>query len=475
MTATDSGSIDIDDASLYAVIHDSSTLNPESKDRYTRSLKNLVDASTHAHGERGEREGRKKEVHFPGHALRSILRNGKSSMQDLLVYYSKKRKGAIPSDSTISSHCVAALALIKRLSHEQASALGGGEFLHAQWEMCNAESSRRIREKYDNWSASEQQKNNFVPWETIIAKRDEIGSNPSTYASPDHVLLSFLTMMPPMRTSDYSSLRLFDEVELPRPNTKRNAQMNDGWNYVQLRKTCGKIVINEYKTANHYRRLETNKARTHIGTDSGSGSGSGTGSGVGVEVDSGADSGVGGGRAAAIATDSMRNGVIPYKIGGAGVHIPDDIIVGPMIIPKGTYDDTAARRAGDIPSNLFRVLKTMSARSRLENPPRKNRREWVFLNAQGKPYTGRTFGMMVNRAMKRLFDGKAVTVNLVRHAASNWLDEYHRHNRPVLLYFRHWMMHSAGMQREYVLAHNMDGDEIRFFSSYPSTFDESDE
>jgi hypothetical protein len=360
-----------------------------------------------------------KEDNDDGYTLQRVVRGGQESMRALRAQFAKSRNGAAPSDSTISSHCVAVLALLKRTSPEQTEALGGADHLHSQWENCNAEASRNIREKYDNWSASEQQRNNFVPWEQLIAKREEIGRQQGGYASSDHVLLSFLTMLPPMRTSDYSSLRLFDEVELPRANTKRNAVMNEEWNYVHLRKTCGKLVVNEYKTANHYRRLEEARKK-----------------------DSGSDVAIVG--------------------GGGGVRIEKDIVAGPMFIPKGTYDDSAARRVGDLPPDLFRVLKAINRAPRLFPPQNKSKskkppaRGWVFLNGNGDPYTGRTFGMMVNRTMKRLFDGKAVTVNLFRHAASNWLDENHRHNRPVLLFFRHWMMHSSDMQREYVLAHNLE-------------------
>jgi hypothetical protein len=385
-----------DDAYI-RVIKDSPSLNDESKDRYVRSLFNLVRASKRGAG--------------GGAGIAFVLQNGKNAMRDLLAHFALTKNGAVPSDSTVSSHCVAALALIKRLPEDAALALGGRDFLHSQWESCNAESSKNIRDKYDNWRASEQQKQNFVSWEHLIAKREELGEDKRTFASPPHVLLSFLTMLPPMRTSDYSSLRLFDEVELPRSNAKDHAAMKNEWNYVQLKKTCGRLVVNEYKTANHYKRIQ-----------------------------------------------AARGGV-PRD----GVHISHNIVAGPMYIPRGTYDDAAACRSGDLPPALFKVLKAMVKKDATEEDPTKTithgrsvRRRWVFLNANNEPYTGRTFGMMVNRTMKQLFDGKAVTVNLVRHAASNWLDEHYRHNKPVLLFFRHWMMHSVNMQREYVLANNLD-------------------
>lgn len=410
------------------VIRDSTTLSAESKDRYLRSMENLVRSAILA---RGSNPSIKKSIQ-EGTMIGTILCSGKIAVDDLFAYYEQYRKGARPSDSTVSSHCVAALALIKRLDKKDADALGGFERLHSAWESCNAESSMNIREKYDNWRASEQQRDNYVAWEDLIEKREELGRDQRLYATAPHVLLCFLTMLPPMRTSDYSSLRLYDETE---PTSDR---IRCDENYVCLKKTCGRMVINEYKTAAHYKRLEKARDKSNISI-------------YGEDDDYECRS----------SSDSPYSSCPTAPPSSYAIRVKKDVTVGPMYIPKGTYDDTAARRQGDIPPALFRVLKTMVARRG------RPACDWVFLNSNGDPYTGRTFGMTVNRTMKQLFDGKVVTVNLFRHAATNWLDLNHRHNKPVLLFFRHWMMHSANMQREYVLANGLetDGDTDEVFSS----------
>lgn len=369
---------------ILAGIRDAPDLNVESKDRYLRSLRNLVEAVREATGDDSK-------------SIRDVLRDGQGAMRALNARFASRRAGAAPSDATTSAHCVAALALIKRLSAEQVAGLGGDAALRSQWESCNATASTNIREKYDNWRASEQQRANFVPWEELVAARERLArADRYAYGSPDHLLLAFLTLLPPMRTSDYSSLRLFDDGRRP-PRGAAAADMN----YVQLGRASGTLVVNEYKTANHYRRIEA-------------------------------------------ARGGMRR---------EGVDLPHDIVAPPMFIPKGRYDDAAASRRGTLPPELFRVLKHVSSTHlAVFGRPR----NWVFVDGNGNPYTGRTLGMLINRTTKRLFDGKAVTVNLFRHAASNWLDEHHRHDKPVLLYFRHWMMHSVNMQREYVLAHGLD-------------------
>lgn len=407
------------------VIRKAPALSEESKDRYVRSLENLVRFVALAR----QKDSAVQIAYREGRLIADILRSGKSAIDDLHAYYQNYRNGSTPSDSTVSSHCVAALALIKRMSKDDADALGGADHLHAVWESCNAQSSMNIREKYDNWRFSEHQRDNFVPWEQLIAKREELGRDARAYASPAHTLLSFLTMLPPMRTSDYSSLRLYDEGEEPPAEVKTRG------NFVRLRKSCGRLVVNEYKTAGHYRRMrDARRKQQHKTADPTTR------------------------RQQAHETHETQDTRTAQQGGGSAVRIPRDLVLGGgiMYVPKGVYDDTAPRREGDLPPALFRVLKTMCARrsGAISNGA------WVFLNTDGKPYTGRTFGMMVNRTMKQLFEGKAVTVNLFRHAATNWLDENYRHNKPVLVYFRHWMMHSASMQREYVLANESETEEI---------------
>ena len=81
----------------------------------------------------------------------------------------------------------------------------------------------------------------------------------------------------------------------------------------------------------------------------------------------------------------------------------------------------------------------------------------MFVDCAGQPYQDASFNKMVSLELAGAFGGKAMSVNLIRHAATIWLDEHHRHDAAILRYYRYWMMHSKAMQGEYVLAHNMPG------------------
>lgn len=411
--AATAAAADVSDSALYALITADPALSPASKKQYLTQLRLLARDA-----------GGKKSLAW-------VLRHAREAMNGVIARFQASRK-APPSDQTISAFCSSAYGLLKRLSAAQRARLGGDAFLREQWDRCSAEPMKRIREKYDNWRASDRQKLNFVPWEDLIAKREELAADPRTFARKEHLLLSWLTYLPPMRTSDYCSLRLYDACAgagagAKTGRTRRRTRFpQKAWdaadqNYVLMFAHRGCLTVNEYKTAAHYRRSEAYDASPYRAD---------------VRLEDGASEqkhSVGGGRRAA-----------PRQV----VHVPRTVWAGPMEIPPGTYDDKRAKRTGRLPSGLFRVMRASA-----DAHPRAH----VFVDETGHAYEPSTFNTVALRILRGLFPGKALTFDLVRHAAATWLDEHYRHNIPVLTYFRYWMMHSRDMQSEYVLANGMEG------------------
>lgn len=356
------------------------------------------------------------------------------------------------SPQSALAFCAAVSAVIKRLDDDWRQSLGGDVVLRRHWDRCVSELSAKVREKYDSWRASDRQRDNFVPWESLISRREQLASDPKTYNSNAHLLLAFLTYMPPMRTSNYGQMRLYDESvqRLPRHAKARQEIESQRWNYVQLFKSRGTITVQDYKTANHYHRLhklaqsnphendknEENDAMITADTD----------------LHNGVDKLVGlfDTRKKTRVSSASKSSSSSVAIKNGGVLVRAPFAVGPMVVPKGFYDDKAPKRVGEMPPQLFELL-TESVRLRP--------RSWVFVNRSGQPFNGSSFLKYVSKLMRKIFHGKAMSVDLVRHAATNWLDEHHRHNHVVLTYFRYWMMHGKDMQGEYVLAHNIINDD----------------
>jgi len=110
------------------------------------------------------------------------------------------------------------------------------------------------------------------------------------------------------------------------------------------------------------------------------------------------------------------------------------------------HDDRVAVRRGPLPPGLARVLADSVAADQQSSS-----RGWVFVDDRGERYSDVGFQKMSARALGWAFPGKALTVNMVRHAAATHLDEHHRHDAEVMRYFRYWMMHGRATQAQYVL------------------------
>ena len=421
-----------DDKWYIAQIQSDSTLAEASKRQYINKLTKLSSLS--------------------GKNMEWVLLHAEESLKLLKEYL-----GDAPMAQTVHAFCASVAALYKRLPREYREKFPNE---YGAWVRCNEDSSKDVRFKYENWIASDRQRDNFVPWEELIRKRDELGKNPATRGSNAHLLLSMLTYLPPMRTSDLGSMRLFTKKpktvvssnddksktktqyttaeqsvkhdtkqntnnqntkQSDRQDTKQNTDQNtknqnsnnhqntkqntsrtanqnidtqilNSVNYIILFKNYGTITINEYKTAKYYKSKAERATTTPQTLESKQ-------------------------------ADRRRKANASYS------------------------EENPARRHGILPRELFLIIKES-----YESCPR----NYLFVDAHGNPFLiENSFTKMAHRALASAFGGKALNVNLIRHAAAIWIDEHHRHNAPLRKYFEYWMMHSRNMQNEYVLANNM--------------------
>lgn len=106
---------------------------------------------------------------------------------------------------------------------------------------------RELKEKveafYDKNQPTEKQKEGVLEWEDVVKKCKELGDK--EYGSKRHLLLSMYTYIPPLRQD-------FNEVKI----VSRAPRKNEG-NYLILGENVSKLVLNEYKSAVHYGKFET--------------------------------------------------------------------------------------------------------------------------------------------------------------------------------------------------------------------------
>lgn len=90
-----------------------------------------------------------------------------------------------------------------------------------------------IEDRYKHNEPSERQKAAYVPFDTIIQKREALKKG-----TAERLLLAFYTHLPPLRC-DFNKVYIY--------NTLTNDPTEK--NYIHLQGTeCGKLVLNEYKT-----------------------------------------------------------------------------------------------------------------------------------------------------------------------------------------------------------------------------------
>jgi hypothetical protein len=103
------------------------------------------------------------------------------------------------------------------------------------WKDLQATNKKPIDERVAAQEPTAQQKKNAITWEQVLEARDK---------NPDNLLLAFYTYIPPVR-ADYNKVYLFK----PTDSIPKNE------NYILMDKEY-KLVLQEYKTAKTYNKLE---------------------------------------------------------------------------------------------------------------------------------------------------------------------------------------------------------------------------
>jgi len=384
-----------DEDTVYALIRDDTGISEASKTQYLGKLQYLVNTCG---------RGMPWLLRHPEECVRMLTEQRRCQRR----HHKEEEDEAVLPAQTLRAYCCAVSSAFNRMSRDQRRAVGPDAL--RGWRAIMERASSVIHKKYSSNEASETQRANFVPWEDLVARRDQLGADPRTYGGRTHLLLSFLTHLPPMRTSDLGSLRLLRRQDVEAGNYGREELKNS--NHVIMAEDHGVLTVNEYKTANHYRRLEEEireKRRERRRRK----------------------------------REFFLDDEDEEKMRAAE---EDDAAEEER--PLNMPPDRSASRTGPLPEPLFALL----AYSLSECP-----REWVFVNSSGGPFVLNSFNKMVSRDLTAAFEGKKnLTVNLVRHAAATWLDQHHRRDAKLRQYFRKWMMHSQSMQYDYVLRKNME-------------------
>lgn len=113
------------------------------------------------------------------------------------------------------------------------------------WYAAFQEIHAQIDERYKRNEPSERQTQGYVPFEEIVAKRDEL-----EHGSLDRLLLGMYTYIPPLR-ADMNRVRVFDAYHIP------NVIKEDNYMILDEKSKTGRLVLREFKTAtsaHHYEK-----------------------------------------------------------------------------------------------------------------------------------------------------------------------------------------------------------------------------
>lgn len=108
------------------------------------------------------------------------------------------------------------------------------------------ELSQAITERYMAAQPSDKERVNWVPWNEVLQKEQELARN--EYGSYDHLVLAMYCLIEPLR-QDYGALRILLDRDPPQGSTG---------NYLVIARDVshGKLVLNSYKTAKKYGTFE---------------------------------------------------------------------------------------------------------------------------------------------------------------------------------------------------------------------------
>lgn len=371
---------------------------------------------------------------FTGHGLAWVMSHPDETMAVLEERLSDGGQKDLHAQS-LRAYCSSVLALLERVPPSTLKKLKVSPVARTRWSRCTLDTSQIIHKQYANHIASDRQRDNFVRWEDLLDKRDELDAEDSPlHGTNAHLLLSMLTHMPPMRTSDLGSLRLHHvarDAQLPKTEARLRSLGYTTGNHLVLGPRRAVVAISDYKTARVYADIEAKKKEKKKENKNDANA---------IAIP------------ATVTTTDGDDGPLENMsfVESRKLDELEKRKASKTSNQSVTSDDLSNRtRFGEIPADLHAAIRANLGRTYPQ-------REWLFVDARGRPFAlENSFNQMALRELRGLFDGRALTVNLVRHAAAVWLDREHRDNRPMLRYFQYWMMHSRGMQRKYVLSNDI--------------------
>jgi hypothetical protein len=96
-----------------------------------------------------------------------------------------------------------------------------------------------VKERYDSNEPTERQREAYMPWADVIAKRDALGRTSGARTSIDYLIICLYTMIPPLR-ADFGNVRILKKEPVGKDAL-------DG-NYLVLRDRYMRLVLNEFKS-----------------------------------------------------------------------------------------------------------------------------------------------------------------------------------------------------------------------------------
>lgn len=164
--------------------------------------------------------------------LATIERNTGRSVDFMLKHPSETCQQLSGEPQTVRSYLTAFLALFR---HEP-RLLSRHPAEHATFKECFLKVDKIVQDKYNANQPNKRQVDAYIPWETILQKRDALPRD-----SQDYLVLCLYTMIPPLR-ADFGNVRI-----LHAEPAKSSAESRVG-NYVVVRDSYVRLVLNEFKS-----------------------------------------------------------------------------------------------------------------------------------------------------------------------------------------------------------------------------------
>ena len=149
--------------------------------------------------------------------------------------------GKTKSDNSLKSYLTTVLTFL-RCSGLKETNVG----MYDEWHKMFNEVYQRIQNKIESNIPNDRQKASFVQWEEVVKKRKEF-----PIGSPEHVLLSIYSAIPPRRQKEYYSMKLYTDKDA-KPELDHNQL------YLSKDNKDSYIFICEHKTS-RFNKTYTNK------------------------------------------------------------------------------------------------------------------------------------------------------------------------------------------------------------------------